>query len=116
MDITVGDRVGFFEDLAFLPVGNSLSYSVGLSVSPGGRAEGVRVGVTDTGAREGERDLVRFLVGGGLGNEGDGVVFKDGIRVCVSAEFTVPKFTKTFWNLAKSTDPSPVAGSHPGVA
>ena len=86
-------------------------------MSPGGRAEGVRVGVTDKGTVDG--DLERLLLGENEGDEeveGDGVVFKDGIRVCVSAEFTVPKFTKTFWNLAKSTDPSPVAGSHPGVA
>ena len=74
------------------------------------------VGETDTGDLEGERDLARFLVGEDLVTEGDGVVFNDGDRVSLSAVLTVPKFTKIFWNLAKSTDPSPVAGSQPGVA
>ena len=81
-----------------------------------GKADGVRVGETDTGDVEGERDLERDLVGEDLGDGGDGVIFDDGARVCVFAEFTVPNSTKTLWNLAKSTDPSPVAGSHPGVA
>ena len=68
-----------------------------------------------------DEGLTRFLLGDGEDERGendvgDGVKSTDGIRVCVFAELTVPNSTKTLWNLAKSTDPSPVAGSHPGVA